>query len=348
MATAALSPFGMAFAGAVGGCVSNAVVYPLDTVKTRIQTDVSSAKKEAAEAAAGSTPGLNRPGAPRQLPLARSVSARKMFFKILKQQGVSGLYRGFGASMLNTFSMQFAYFYWYTVVRRTYLKRFPTVGALSTATELALGALAAAFAQVFTIPVSVVATRQQLSDKATTFLSTIKDILQDDGITGLWRGLKPSLVLCVNPAITYGMFERLKSMTLQEGEKMTPGKAFVLGALSKTMATVVTYPYIMAKTRLQAKYNDDDEEAAIGGKPVALKPRQKKKERYNGAFDVLAQVHKEKGFAGWYQGMQAQITKAVLSQALLFGIKDLIESYVVLALLYSSKMSGKNVGVKAV
>lgn len=29
-----------------------------------------------------------------------------MVMKILKEQGVAGLYRGFGASMLNTFSMQ--------------------------------------------------------------------------------------------------------------------------------------------------------------------------------------------------------------------------------------------------
>lgn len=37
----------------------------------------------------------------------------------------------------------------------------------------------------------------------------------------------------------YGMFERLKTAILKEGEKMTPGKAFITGALSKTMATVV-------------------------------------------------------------------------------------------------------------
>ena len=56
-----------------------------------------------------------------------------MLFKILKEQGIAGLYQGFGASMLNTFSMQFAYFYWYTVVRRTYLRRFPAVaGKLGT------------------------------------------------------------------------------------------------------------------------------------------------------------------------------------------------------------------------
>lgn len=178
--------------------------------------------------------------------------------------------------------------------------------------------MAAAFAQLFTIPVSVIATRQQLADKSISFLATLKSILADDGITGLWRGLKPSLVLTVNPAITYGMFERLKTAVLKDGEKMTPGKAFVLGALSKTMATVVsrpfhalsarpeltnalsqvTYPYIMAKTRLQAKYTDDTPAAIdAAGNAVAAS----KKERYSGAIDVLTQTYREKGFAGWYQ-----------------------------------------------
>lgn len=85
----------------------------------------------------------------------------------------------------------------------------------------------------------MIATRQQLANTSISFMATLRAILADDGITGLWRGLKPSLVLTVNPAITYGMFERLKVAVLKDGEKMTPGKAFVIGALSKTMATVV-------------------------------------------------------------------------------------------------------------
>lgn len=107
-------------------------------------------------------------------------------------------------------------------------------------TELTLGAIAAALGQVFTIPVSVIATRQQLAKKRLSFKRAIQHILRDDGITGLWRGLRPSLVLCINPAITYGMFERLKTLFIKPGVKMTPFKAFLLGAMSKTLATVVS------------------------------------------------------------------------------------------------------------
>ncbi|KAI8449804.1 hypothetical protein BY996DRAFT_4588495, partial [Phakopsora pachyrhizi] len=91
------------------------------------------------------------------------------------------------------------------------------------------------------------------------------EIVKDDGLSGLWRGLKPSLVLTINSAITYGSFERLKVAILGSDGKMTAGKAFWIGALSKTLATIVTYPYIMAKVRLQAKYEVNDDEAEVEG-----------------------------------------------------------------------------------
>ena len=61
-------------------------------------------------------------------------------------------------------------------------------------------------------------------------------------------------------------------------------------------------PYILSKIRLQARDTP-----------------------YTGAIDCLAKIAKEKGISGWYQGMQAQITKAVLAQALLFYFRDHFE-----------------------
>jgi len=249
--------------------------------------------------------------------------------------------------MLNTFSMQFAYFYWYTFVRGAYVsKLYPNLVAsavtLSTAAELILGAIAGALGQVFTIPVSVVATRQQLSSSAThqSLFATTAEILKNDGLTGLWRGLKASLVLTVNPALTYGSFERLKPLILGKSSKMTPGKAFLLGALSKTIATVVTFPYILAKVRLQAKYDDDEHSTDVTGRSSAV--TEKKKERYTSAVDVLKKIYAEKGLVGWYQGMQAHIFKAVLAQALLFGIKDILEHYTIQLLFHAAKIHGRH------
>jgi hypothetical protein len=76
-------------------------------------------------------------------------------------------------------------------------------------------------------------------------MTVAREIVEEEGITGLWSGLRPGLVLTVNPAITYGMFERVKSLVLLtrgkfgSNGKMSPWLSFLVGALSKTLATIV-------------------------------------------------------------------------------------------------------------
>ena len=83
-----------------------------------------------------------------------------------------------------------------------------------------------------------------------SFFGVAREIIEEEGVTGLWLGIQPGLVLTVNPAITYGAFERVKSILLLAQEratgvavsansKLNPWTAFMVGALSKTLATVV-------------------------------------------------------------------------------------------------------------
>jgi len=80
-----LTPFGYALAGALGGCFSNAVVYPLDIVKTRIQAATVGSQEDGDK---------KKPGV---------VS---LLMQILKEEGIVGYYKGFTATMINTFSMR--------------------------------------------------------------------------------------------------------------------------------------------------------------------------------------------------------------------------------------------------
>ncbi|CAE6514824.1 unnamed protein product [Rhizoctonia solani] len=384
-----LTPFGHALAGALGGVFSNAVVYPLDTAKTRIQATGASEKDKK---------GKSRDGSDR-------LSIIPLLMRILKEEGVKGCYGGFGASMANTFFMresksniiqpnhdvmvcpivptEYAYFFFYSFVRTTYMKRLARkqpsgkVQQLSTSIELLLGAVAGALAQIFTLPVSVIATRQQIGKsksageaESSSFINVGREIVKKDGVAGLWAGIKPSMVLTVNPAITYGAFERVKGAILAStsSSKLTPGKAFLVGALSKTLATVVTYPYIMAKVRLQAgsalgSESDDSSseseselseirgaeeglqasyaEVTKSGYNVTQVPKSSRKTARleKSAIKLLGKVLREDGVFGWYQGMGAQITKAVLAQALLFMLKDQFERYALVIMLFIRKIS---------
>lgn len=149
--------------------------------------------------------------------------------KIVKDEGLAGLYSGINGALIGVASTNFAYFYWYSVVRTLYTSSQTIPKSPGTAVELSLGAIAGALAQVFTIPVSVVTTRQQTQpkDDKKGLIDTGKEVVSsEDGWSGLWRGLKASLVLVANPAITYGAYQRLKNIFFSEKTTLKPWEAF--------------------------------------------------------------------------------------------------------------------------
>jgi hypothetical protein len=155
--------------------------------------------------------------------------------KIASAEGIAGLYAGMSGSLIGVASTNFAYFYWYSVVRALYLKSAKAAGPPSTVVELSLGAVAGALAQLFTIPVAVITTRQQTQSKEDRkgIIDTAREVIEgEDGITGLWRGLKASLVLVINPSITYGAYERLKEVLFPGKKNLSPWEAF--GKLDRT------------------------------------------------------------------------------------------------------------------
>lgn len=149
--------------------------------------------------------------------------------KIAKEDGVVGLYAGINGALIGVASTNFAYFYWYSVVRTLYISSQTVPSPPGTVVELSLGAVAGAVAQVFTIPVAVVTTRQQTQAKSERkgMVDTARDVVNsEDGWSGLWRGLKASLVLVVNPAITYGAYQRLKDIMFPGKNNLRPWEAF--------------------------------------------------------------------------------------------------------------------------
>ena len=76
---------------------------------------------------------------------------------ILKNEGMPGLYKGFGISIFGTIASTFSYFYIYASLRKRVVER--TIGNLGTGTELLVGAAAGALCQLIVLPIAVVTTR---------------------------------------------------------------------------------------------------------------------------------------------------------------------------------------------
>ncbi|KAH8431790.1 putative peroxisomal carrier protein [Aspergillus melleus] len=304
----ALSPWGSAVAGATGAVLANAIVYPLDLVKTKLQVQV----KSAADSKDG------------QANEEQYKSTLDAINKIMEREGIEGLYSGIAGSLLGVASTNFAYFYWYSVVRTLYMASNKVPKPPGTAIELSLGAVAGAVAQIFTIPVAVITTRQQTQPKEDKkgLIETGKEVVNsEDGWSGLWRGLKASLILVVNPAITYGAYQRLKDVLFAGKNNLKPWEAFLLGALSKALATIVTQPLIVAKVGLQSRPPPGRE-----GKP------------FKTFGEVMRFIIKNEGPLSLFKGIGPQILKGLLVQGLLMMTKERMELTFVLLFAYLRKI----------
>ncbi|KAF2723462.1 peroxisomal carrier protein [Polychaeton citri CBS 116435] len=309
-------PWGLAIAGSTGALLANALVYPLDIVKTKLQVQVKS--KSSTKADIIGTPGAGSDS-------KHYNGTWDAILSILEEEGVEGLYSGIGGALLGVASTNFAYFYWYSIVRTIYYKRIQGgAGQPSTVVELSLGALAGALAQAFTIPIAVITTRQQTQpkDERKGMIATAKEVIDsEDGISGLWRGFKASLVLVVNPSITYGAYQRLREVLFPNKTNLRPHEAFLLGAMSKALATIATQPLIVAKVGLQSRPPPER-----NGKP------------FKSFSEVMKYIIEREGIAGLFKGIGPQILKGLLVQGILMTTKERMELLFILFFRYMRKV----------
>ncbi|KAF9092131.1 hypothetical protein BGX23_004580 [Mortierella sp. AD031] len=295
--------------------------------------------------------------------------------KIYASEGFRALYSGLGSDTVATLTSNFVYFYVYMALRQRKEHRRSS-GQLSTFQELFLGAEAGIISRFFTAPIHVVTTRQQVMGKdillqqqqqqqsqgknTTTTTTTgaggakaqkvsarsiVREIYAQDGITGFWAGYAPTVILSINPSITYFLFETIKKTILARQTRSvlanneSPSKSilaaaasltslqiFFISAFSKAIASFLTYPLILTKTKLQTKVQEEEDSAATGASE-GQEGVEKKQKSFNGISDVVKTVIKDKGIAGLYTGCQGQVVKGFFSFGLMYMIKDRVVAW---------------------
>jgi len=293
-------------AGAAGGIVAMTATYPLIFLSTRAAVEVRNEQK----------------------------STYQAVLDIIKREGVLGLYSGLNSSLLGIAVTNGAYYYFYERSRGAILgsRTSGRSKGLSALESILAGLIAGSATTIISNPIWVVQTTQAVRTMGQTvptdgdeshsrvavkklgIIATIKHILRKDGLAAFWRGLGPALVLVINPIIQYTIFEQLKNLLVRRrlakiremGPAVQVASAvlsdldyFLLGALSKLIATSSTYPYIVIKSRLQA------------GHAHAL--------RYKSAMDGLLTILREEGIEGLYKGVGSKLTQSVLTAAILFA-----------------------------
>lgn len=285
-----------ATSGAIGALVSTTVLYPLDTCKTKYQAEIGAHSQQK----------------------YRNIS--DVFWEAISNHQVLSLYQGLGTKNLQSFINQFIYFYGYSFFKKLYLKKSGSK-SIGTKANLILAATAGACTVVVTQPLDTASSRMQTSEfgKSKGLWESLSEGTWSEAISAL--GI--SLLLTANPSIQYTVFDQLKQRLLKgrpskkngtesSSEALSAFSAFVLGAVSKCVATCLTYPAIRCKVMIQAAESDED------GKKEA-QPKSRKT-----IADAILMIWEREGPLGFFKGLESQILKTVLSSALLLMVKEKI------------------------
>lgn len=250
----------------------------------------------------------------------------------------------------------FLFFLFYNYIRTNRLQKHgPKATTLPALEELVVGTIAGACSKAFTAPISNIVTRKQTASMLAARSDTpssepsvadiINTIRSEKGIQGFWSGYSASLVLTLNPSITFFLHEFFKRALLPRAQRDDPGAriTFFMAAFSKAIASSVTYPFSLAKARAQTsskppvdpasakkvkdevKHIDNEKDVKQAGHGVKTFAKQ------STVFNTVMQIYRTEGAAGLYEGLGGEILKGFFSHGMTMLIKESVHKFIIQA-----------------
>ncbi|RYP02667.1 hypothetical protein DL765_010702 [Monosporascus sp. GIB2] len=230
-------------------------------------------------------------------------------------------------------------------------RRKRSKGGLGVLEELAVGVLAGAGSRAFTTPIANIVTRKQTANliddgedtRGKGFGEMARGVVREKGIGGLWAGYSATLILTLNPSITFFLQDFLRNNAVTADRRDDPGPflTFLLAAVSKSVASTITYPFQTAKSQLQAGVSADEETPTAREDEVDLtsfedrqraeKDNRNSNKALEGAaplrgtvFSTLLQTARAEGVGALYDGLQGELLKGFLSHGTTMLAKDAV------------------------
>jgi len=268
-----------ALSGAAADVFSTSVLFPLDGIKLRMQADST-----------------------------QSVGDVLEYFR----NNPTRVYNGLTTKALQGAQQKFQYFYTYALLKQIYIRYY---GNPSTLVDLAIGYVSAFQGLLTTLPLDVTNTQVITQKTRLGFWKTFRQQLETGGVLSFYRTIFASAVLCLNPAITYVIFEKLKayilSVTKSSSQVLTTTQALVISVIAKSIASIITFPFIRAKVVMNTRNKKD-----TGG------------DKKQGLIETVNDIIDREGLGGLYVGLSPQLIKGVTNAALMLTAKERIYGFV--------------------
>lgn len=261
--------------------------------------------------------------------------------KIARNEGITTLWRGLSPTLVMTVPSNIIYFTGYDWLRYNPQSPINRVASDNYA-PLFAGALARVFAACVVSPIEMFRTRMQASQSTggahlTETANGIREMVATHGYTSLWRGLTLTLWRDVPFSALYWwgyetirgqlteVRERSRGRTLEVGGSRARARSrtqsrenhtatftdsFIAGAASGGVASIVTMPFDVGKTRQQIF---QDPTASVAGVEKVLAPEQRSMPRF------LWHIFKQEGMSGLFRGWIPRTLKVAPACAIMIS-----------------------------
>lgn len=232
-------------AGALAGISEHAVMFPIDSIKTRMQVFATS-------------------------PVAVYSGVGNAFTRISATEGMRALWRGVSSVALGAGPAHALHFGTLEAVKE--LAGGNEAGNQVLATSLA-GASATIVSDAFMNPFDVIKQRMQLhKSEYRSLLTCARSIYRTEGLAAFYISYPTTLAISIPfNAIQFTVYEHVKRYLNPRGE-YSPAAHIVAGGVAGAVAAGVTTPLDVAKTILQTRGSATDPEIrSVRGMSDALK-----------------------------------------------------------------------------
>ena len=237
----------------------------------------------------------------------------------LQEQGE--LYRGIGPVVTTLAASNFVFFFVHQA-----LKRFESKKLKSTWKAIFLSTLAGVVNVVLTNPLWVANLRimkGSTTNNNSNLLREMHAIARKEGVASLWNGSTSSLLLVTNPVIQFFCYEQFKQFLIvrrqrrhrsnPQHSRLEPLEAFVLGALAKAIATIITYPLQLSQVLLRLQESNN-----ANNIPTSTSASAPRSSPYNGTVSCLRYLLQARGLPALFTGLEAKLLQTCLTAALTF------------------------------
>ncbi|KAL2525640.1 Mitochondrial substrate carrier family protein [Abeliophyllum distichum] len=289
-------------AGGTAGAFAKTAVAPLERIKILLQTR---------------TEGF------------RSLGIYPSLKKLLKHEGVSGFYKGNGASVLRIVPYAALHFMTYEQYRSWILNNYSALGT-GPVVDLLAGSAAGGTAVLCTYPLDLARTKlaYQVTDTrgvlqrgtrsfhARPEYSGIKNVIQtvykEGGVRGLYRGIGPTLIgILPYAGLKFYIYEKLKTNVPEEHQTSILMR-LSCGALAGLFGQTFTYPLDVVRRQMQVEH---------------LQPSLRDVTRYRSTLDGLMTIVHNQGWRQLFAGLSINYIKIVPSVAIGFTAYDMIKAW---------------------